>query len=182
MKLEAASRTALGWEIALAVYMQLMSWVPLGRWNYQPCCAPGLEQLRRGTLSAGDGLGALAFVLPAVFFWLGVRRNWRWAMALSVVALSVWLGLQLFTWWPPYVLGASERWAAVYARAFAESTPVLPRWGNHLPPDAAHFVLQVLLAGSVVSGTMAVLRRSRTRIHGHDSASTGDSVARDPAR
>jgi hypothetical protein len=30
--------------------------------------------------------------------------------------------------------------------------------GNHLPPDAMHFVLQVLLSGGVVTGTMAVLR------------------------
>jgi hypothetical protein len=29
----------------------------------------------------------------------------------------------------------------------------------HLPPDAMHFVLQVLLLGSVASGTMAVLRQ-----------------------
>ena len=38
-------RTALAWQIGLAAYMQLISWVPLGRWNYQPCCPPGLEQL-----------------------------------------------------------------------------------------------------------------------------------------
>jgi len=154
-------RTALGWQTALAVYMQLISWVPLGRWNYQPCCAPGLEQLRRGTLLASDGLTALAFLLPAAFFWLGARRGWRWAMFLSLVPVGVWLGLQIWTWWPPYLFGASERWSGVYARAFAESTPILPRWGNHLPPDAAHFVLQVLLLSTVATGAMAVLRQKR---------------------
>lgn len=149
-------RTALCWQAALAVYMQLISWVPLGRWNYQPCCAPGLEQLRRGTLSASDAIASLAFLLPAAVFWVGARRDWRWAMFLSLVPLGVWLGLQIWTWWPPYVFGASERWSGVYARAFAESTPILPRWGNHLPPDAAHFVLQVLLLGSVTTGAMAL--------------------------
>jgi len=156
-------RTALGWQIALALYMQLISWVPLGRWNYQPCCAPGLEQLRRGTLSASDGLMMVAFLLPVAVFWLGARRDWRWAMVLSLLPIGVWLGLQIWTWWPPYLFGASEHWSRVYARAFAESTPILPRWDNHLPPDAAHFVLQVLLAGSMATGTRAVLRQLRGR-------------------
>jgi hypothetical protein len=84
-------------------------------------------------------------------------------MFLSLVPVGVWLGLQIWTWWPPYVFGASAHWSEVYARAFAESTPILPRWGNHLPPDAAHFVLQVLLMGSVVTGAMALLRQTRRR-------------------
>jgi len=155
--LKSQYRTALRWQMALAVYMQLISWVPLGRWNYQPCCAPGFEQLRRGTLSAADALTLVGFLLPAVVFWLGVRRDWRWMMALSLVSLGVWLGLQIWTWWPPYLFGATEHWSRVYARAFAESTPILPRWGNHLPPDAEHFVLLVLLSGSVASRTLAPL-------------------------
>ena len=61
-------------------------------------------------------------------------------MWLAWLATAVWLGLQLWTWWPPYLFGASDRWSQVYARAFAESTPILPRWGNHLPPDAAYFL------------------------------------------
>jgi len=156
-------RLALGWQVALAVYMQLISWVLLGRWNYQPCCAPGFEQWRRGTLTVNDALASLAFLLPAAIFWIGARRQWRWAMLLALVPLGVWLALQLWTWWPPYIFGASERWAQVYARAFAESTPILPRWGNHLPPDAAHFVLQVLLLGTVTTGAMALRRQTRAR-------------------
>ena len=149
-------RTALAWHAALAGYMQLISWVPLGRWNYQPCCPTGLEQLRRGTLALGDTVGAVAFLLPVALFWLGARRQWRWPMGIALVATAIWLGLQLWTWWPPYLFGASDRWAEIYARAFAQSTPILPRWGNHLPPDAAHFVLQALLAGTVVTSTMAL--------------------------
>ena len=152
-------RTALLWQIALAVYMQVISWFPLGRWNYQACCPPGLEALRRGTLTLGDAAGAGAFLLPLALFWLGARWEWRWAMWLAVVATTVWLALQLWTWWPPYLLGASDRWAQVYARAFAESTPILPGWGNHLPPDAMHFFLQLLLAAAVVTGGRALLRQ-----------------------
>ena len=156
-------RFALGWQIALAVYMQLITWLPLGRWNYQPCCPTGLEQWRRGTLTGSEALTSLAFLLPAAIFWLGARRQWRWVMFLALVPLGIWLALQLWTWWPPYIVGASERWAQVYARAFAQSTPLLPRWGNHLPPDASHFVLQVLLVGALASGTMVVRRPASAR-------------------
>ncbi len=154
-------RTALAWQIAVAAYMQLVTWVPLGRWNYQPCCPTGIELLGRGLLSAGDAIGALAFVLPAVLFVLGARLQWRTAMWLALVGNAVWLGLQLWSWWPPYLFGASDRWVGVYQRAFAQSTPILPRWGKHLPPDAMHFVLQVLLAGSVFTGTRSLVRRRR---------------------
>ena len=158
-RVESRYRAALAWQVALAVYVQLIIWVPLGRWNYQPCCSTGLEQLQRGTLSVGDALSIFVYVLPAMVFWQGARRNSRWAMGCSLLALAAWLAIQLWTWWAPYLFGASERWAAVYARAFAESTPILPRWGNHLPPDAAHFVLQVLLGGGVISGALALRRR-----------------------
>lgn len=156
-------RTALVWQLALAAYMQLMAWVPLGRWNYQPCCPSGLEQLRRGTLSAGDVVPLVVFVLPAALFWLGVRRNWRWAMAVAVLATFIWLGLQIWSWWIPYAFGASEQWARVYARNFANSTAVLPRSGNHLPPDGLHLVLQILLMGTVVTGARAIFRYGRSR-------------------
>jgi hypothetical protein len=151
-------RTALAWQFALAAYMQLISWVPLGRWNFQPCCPTGIEQLRRGTLSPLDALGAVVFLLPAALFWVGWRwRSW-WIVALAIAPTMVWLALQLWTWWPPYVFGASDQWSRVYARAFAQSTPILPRWGTHLPPDGMHFVLQVLLAGCVTTGAMMLAR------------------------
>ena len=95
-------RTALGWQIALALYMQLISWVPLGRWNYQPCCAPGLDQLRRGTLSASDGLMMVAFLLPVAVFWLGARRDWRWVMVLSLLPIGVWLGRVMSVWFATF--------------------------------------------------------------------------------
>lgn len=156
-------RTALAWQIGLATYMQLISWVPLGRWNYQPCCPSGLEQLRRGTLSFTDAVGAGAFLLPMVLFWLAARWERRWALWLALLPTTVWLGLQLVTWWPPYVVGASDHWSRVYARAFAQATQILPRWGNHLPPDAMHLVLQVFLAGTVATGAMAILRQPDRR-------------------
>ena len=155
-------RFALAWLLILAGYMLLMSWVPFGHWNYQPCCPVGLQLLRRGDLSLLDALGTLMFVMPAAVFWLGARRAWPLAMWISVAGVGVWLVLQLVTWWPPYLFGASEQWSRVYARAFAQSTRILPRWNNHLPPDGMHLVLQVILCGSVVSGASAALRQARS--------------------
>lgn len=146
------------WQVGLAVYMQLVSWIPLGRWNYQPCCPTGLEQMRRGTLSAGDALGLAAFALIPLLSWWGYRTGRRFALKLALGSCVVWLGLQLGTWWLPYLFGATDHWSRVYQRAFAHSTPILPSWGNHLPPDAMHLVLQVLLMGVVISGFSALVR------------------------
>ena len=85
-------RTAVAWQIGLAVYMQLVSWIPLGRWNFQPCCPTGLEQLRRGMLSANDAAGVGLFLLPATLFWVGAKREWKWAMWLALSATAVWFG------------------------------------------------------------------------------------------
>jgi len=65
----------------------------------------------------------------------------------------------VWAWWPPYLFGASAHWSQVYARAFAQTTPILPRWGNHLPPDALHLVLQILLVGTVITGGIAIMRQ-----------------------
>ena len=46
-------RATLVWQLVLAVSMQLISWVPLGRWNYQPCCPPALQVLLIGTVVSG---------------------------------------------------------------------------------------------------------------------------------
>jgi hypothetical protein len=143
--------------------MQVASWVPLGRWNYQPCCQTGLEHLRHGTLATSEALGLAAFLVPVLVFWWGARRGRRWAMGLALVSYTVWLGLQLWTWWPPYIFGASAHWSQVYERAFAQSTPILPRWGNHLPPDGMHLVLQVLLLGVVASGSLTLLRKTEVK-------------------
>jgi len=149
---------ALSWQAALAAYMQLISWVPLGKWNYQPCCPTGLQLIESAKLTASEAATLGSFLLPfLVFVAAAVRRSAVLAW-LSTLSLAVWLGLQLATWWPPYILGASEKWQDVYERAFAQATQLLPRVGNHLPPDAMHLALQALLLGSVVASAIASWR------------------------
>jgi hypothetical protein len=157
---------ALGWQVALAAYMQLIAWIPLGRWNFQPCCPSGLTQLNRGTLTIADVLVVLAFALPLLAFWYAHRRGWRWAMWIALAAYAAWLALQLTSWWLPYLFGATARWAVVYERAFAQATQILPRWGSHLPPDAMHLVLQVLLIGVLWTGISALRPASARAVDG----------------
>lgn len=82
----------------------------------------------------------------------------------------IWFGLQLATWWLPYLFGASPAWADVYGRVFAQQTQVLPRWGAHLPPDAMHLTLQVLLVGVLVSGYQRVVPGVRPRLNPNEPA------------
>ena len=151
-------RFALWSQLALVIYFEVVSWVPLGQWNYEPCCPPASDLLSRGKLDLLDALGLLAFVLPVVGFWYGVRRKDKWFMLAALLFYSSWLILQITSWWLPYVFGASESWKKVYGRAFSASTQVLPSWGDHLPPDGMHLALQILLVVAVWSGCAALIR------------------------
>ena len=156
-------RRALLWQIVLAGYMQAISWVPLGRWNYQPCCPTAFAQWQHGRLDVSEVAGLLGFLVPVAVFAAAGRYRWRWGAWAALAGYGTWLVLQLWTWWPPYLVGASDRWARVYARAFAEATQVLPRWGDHLPPDAMHLVLQGLLIGVITTGVRAVRHQFMSR-------------------
>jgi hypothetical protein len=76
-------------------------------------------------------------------------------MVIALLAYVGWLVLQIMTFWIPYVQGASPRWARVHAANFAQTVQWLPTKGNHLPPDASHFVLQLLLVVAIVCTTLA---------------------------
>jgi hypothetical protein len=151
-------RLALWSQFALVVYFEVVSLVPLGRWNYQPCCPVAFDLLSQGKLDAVEVFYLLAFVLPVVAFWYGVRRKNKWFMLAALVLYSSWLVLQIEGWWLPYVFGASESWKRAYGQAFSASTQVLPSWGDHLPPDGMHLALQILLVVAVWSGYVALVR------------------------
>ena len=158
-------RISLVAQILLAAYFQLVVRVPLGGWNYQPGSAPLLSQWSDGALSAEELLGSLLFLLPVVLFSIAFWRRYRWLMWVGLVGYSVWLILQIKTWWIAYLFGASDAWFATYQRVFSASTKVLPSFGRHLAPDGLHFVLQILLTATVVSlflGLLASLRRSKS--------------------
>lgn len=152
-------RNSIFTQAVLAVYFQAIQWLPLGRWNYQPGFDPLLTGALQGHLVVLDVLIMMLFVLPALLFWIAYRRGLIWLMWACLVGYTIWLGMEVKTWWVSYILGASDQWVEVYQRVFSQSTKVLPSFGRHLAPDGMHFVLQLLLAVIVITGAVGLLQR-----------------------
>jgi hypothetical protein len=128
-----AIRASLISQVVLLVYCQVVEWANLFPWN---------------DIQHGNGQAGLDFAIGSVM--LGavvstVRRWWRIAMAIATVLYAVWLWLQIETWWFGYIAGASPGWKRTYALFFSQTVQVLPRFGDHLPPDACHLVLQLMV-------------------------------------
>jgi hypothetical protein len=144
----------------LAVYFQLIQWLPLGRWNYQPGFTPLAVLARNGSATSQEFVLMIAFALPVLVFAIAFSKGWRWLMWICTLGYAIWLALQIKTWWVAYAFGASDSWVSVYRRVFSQSTQLLPAFGRHLPPDGMHLVLQVLLTAAVVSAAVGLLRTS----------------------
>src|SRR5687768_10191757 len=89
----------------LALYFQVMQWLPLGRWNYQPGFTPFGVQVMHGDASGQDFLLLVAFVMPFLAFWVAYSNDLRWLMWLGGVGYGLWLALQIKTWWIAYAYG-----------------------------------------------------------------------------
>lgn len=138
---------AIAAQAALLIYLQVIEWIDLFPWN----------DVRRGNGQESLDVALGIFMLVGVFVtW---RRWWR-AMAIAAAGYAVWLGLQVTTFWIPYARGASPRWQRIHAANFSQTIQWLPRWDNHLPPDASHFVLQLLLVATLAA-QIAATRRAR---------------------
>ena len=138
----AAVRRAVAAQVALAVYLQVIEWVPLYPWN---------------DISRGNGQETLDLIIGAVCLALvvGAVRRSRVALGAAVVGLSAWLALQIQSWWVPYVTGGSDAWRRIYARWFSRTWRFLPDWGDHPVPDAAHTVLHLLIVVALIASAMA---------------------------
>ena len=171
-------KISIATQALLAIYFQAILWLPLGGWNYQPGFEPLLAQAIQDHLEVTDALGGAAFLLPALLFWLAYRKDLLWLMWTCAGGYSVWLVLQIQTWWVAYIFGASDRWVEVYERVFSHSTQILPSFGRHLPPDGMHFVLQLILASVVLSTMIALVQRLREQRAQRDSAGAPEKGSR----
>ena len=142
-----ANRRAAIAVAALGVYLQAVEWLDLFPWN----------DIRHGNGQATLDLAMAAATLGLVST-LWISRG-PWPAWLAVAALVVWGGLQALTWWPSYVFGASPGWRRVYARWFADTVQALPGDSAHLPPDANHLVLQLLILAALGASLAAAWPR-----------------------
>lgn len=117
---------------ALAIYLQLIEWVPMPPWN---------------DLSRGNGQESLDIILGVLMLALiaGTLARFRWALGVAVLGLVAWFALQVQTWWIPYFTGGTPQWQRVYAKWFANNVRILPDWSDHPVPDAAHTLLHIFI-------------------------------------
>ena len=139
---------AVAAQVVLLAYLQVIEWVEMFPWN----------DVRRG--NGQEVLDVVIGVVMAAFI-LATWRRWRLGIVLGLLFYVAWLVLQVQTFWVPYIFGASERWARIHARNFSETVQWLPRWENHLPPDASHFVLQILLVVALIAVAWAACGKSK---------------------
>ncbi len=151
-------RISLVAQVVLAIYFQLIQWIPLGKWNYQPGNSSLIQQCLTGKIDISDIGFTLLFALPVLLFYLAYRKRYIWLMWVGLVGYSGWLILEIQTWWVNYIFGASDGWMKTYNRVFSESTKILPSFGRHLAPDGMHLMIQLLLVivvASLLTGLIA---------------------------
>lgn len=140
-----AHRLAAVAVLALGVYLQVVEWVDLRPWN----------DIRQGNgQEMLDLLMAAASGVLTGALW--VSRVW--APLLTTMALSMWAWLQAMTWWAPYLQGAPPGWQDIYGRWFEDTVHVLPRDATHLPPDANHLTLHLLIVAALALSVAAAWR------------------------
>jgi hypothetical protein len=132
-------------QILLLVYLEAIEWINMFPWN----------DIRRGN---GQEVLDIALGLLMVGALVATYRRWRPGMVAAVALYAAWLALQVTTFWIPYFAGASQRWQRIHAANFSQTIQWLPRWRTHLPPDASHFLLQILLVVTVVATSAATIQ------------------------
>ncbi len=144
-------------QVTLALYFQMVQWIPFGKWNYQPGFDPLVVQAFHGSANVQDIALVGLFTLPVLVFWYAWGRELIWIMWVGLLGYVGWLAMEIQTWWIAYIFGASDTWMSVYQRVFSQSIKLLPSFGRHLAPDGLHFVLQVLLAVVVFSTLLGLI-------------------------
>ncbi len=141
-------KAALVLQILLLAYWLATEVVHLFPWN-DIASRPGDYDL--GWSVAVNALQMLAYMALFVF---GSRP----LAMVSAAGYGIYLALQLWIWWEPYIIGASSDWQARYAESFSRTLKLLPADGTHLAPDAQHLVLQVLTLVTLIATARAVSR------------------------
>jgi len=144
--LPAWRESAVVFQVLLALYLQIVEWVPLGRWN---------------NIRNGNGqevldvlIGATQIVIGFVYF-----KGWRWPMLGGFLVYLGWAYLQVTSWWIPYFRGGSPQMMRFYQHWFGATYKFLPPIGNHPIPDAEHTILSALILLVLISSA-GVLREA----------------------
>ena len=114
--------------LLLFVYYYIDRWIPLGNWNGQYRWPVQNDQFILDIVVGAALLGAILCFLS----------RFRPGMVVGTLLLALWVCFHLQAWWIPYFRGVTSPQAIAFHRQFLAHTQVLPRLGNHFPPDAEH--------------------------------------------
>jgi hypothetical protein len=142
--------SAVTTQALLALYLQVVEWIPLGRWNN---IANGNGQ------ESTDIILAVLQIAILAFFW----RRWRWAMVAGAGLYCFWLYLEVKSLWMPYVRGASPSTMRFYGHWFANTYKILPPIDGHPVPDAEHTVILLLLLAVLYCCVVEICRAFTAR-------------------
>jgi hypothetical protein len=92
--------------------------------------------------------------LPAILFWIAYRRSSVWYAASALAVDAFWLWMQIRSWWIPYIFGTTVQWQIDYSNG--PTTKILPSFGNHIARDGMHLGIDILLAGAMIAGVVAI--------------------------
>ena len=141
-------KAALVLQIILLAYWLAIEVLDLFPWN-DLASRPASYDLR-GSVA----LNALLLLACMLLFASGFRP----LAMLSVAGYAAYLVWQLWIWWKPYALGADAPWRALHNESFSRTLKALPTFGAHLPPDAQHLALQLLILVTLLAAIVAVAR------------------------
>jgi hypothetical protein len=140
----------------LTAYVWLVELIPLGKWNYQKKDHILISLLNEKGMEWGDAALLIFIAVPCGYFgWVTKKRNVRFFIAAFVCDI-IWLIMQIISWWVPYIAGARQPWQIKYAQS--STTKILPSFGNHVAPDAMHFVIHILLISAIITGVYDVYK------------------------
>jgi len=88
--------------------------------------------------------------------------GWWVTAAVATVGYGVYLALQLWTWWVPYLFGTAVDQARRFEQ-FGRTTSVLPVLDGRMPPDLQHVLLETLTALTVLCSGLAAHRLRRAQ-------------------
>jgi len=140
--------------ILLFIYYEVDRWTPLGKWNGNYSWPVHNDQFYLDMI--------VGVVLLAVIF--SFTSGFRTGMVFGTALLGLWVYFHLQSWWIPYLRGVKSPAAIAFHTQFLKHTQVLPRYGNHFPPDAEHmfidmFVFPAFFVCLIATGSILVRKR-----------------------
>lgn len=135
-------------QVILLIYFEVTTLVNLYPWND----VEKYSKKEKVTEATSNGI----IILIGIGLFL---TKTPWLMILSAIIWFIFLVMQLFVWWMPYLTGKHLKQfpKELYHSHYQHTIKILPKIKNHIIPDAQHLVLQVLSLSTLLTIAMAIV-------------------------